>query len=890
MTFQRRRSQCGFVLVGALVLALMVCVAASMAIHASQHRILEARSKEANLEARLVLDSAASRILSQLDRVFESRGAYGRDDLRAWLRGQSPSVSSPYSVTLASLDDVVPEDKVVSARVLETGGFRKSTMDPLYPDLWMSQTNFSVMLTARGQKAGYSDFCARYDFRIRAVPVTEWTVFNPGRQRDQVSLTRDSSDTGHAELHTYIGIPYSGSFSSTEPALINDASTSPPNYRLWRHVSDGQGVAKFPNAATMGALTFKGEYPDYEPDWSTYELWGSLRDPADMAVSSEVAARYIDFLQTQDWSLDWVSPGYQPSSISPNNPLFDPNPQCAGDHVAVLNLGEYLADRPGHTLYAIAIPYFNALPIPTIVVTNAEWLGASGAPVNLTFPPSVRVFFASDVNTNLCKLKVEGNIGFIPKNVDVLAISNFVPRILAPAIFATNELRLVTRTDITLDATNECFMEHQQYALLHRQLYQWASNIQAKVLSDPISPLYLPTAAEENYFLDFMVLSNLNNTVKPQISILTDAATNRIENIFTNILSRYNYAGLYEQSVCGLLNQDQMTALDGTLVDEHLPGTLSTIPGSFALSSLEVLTNRTELSQPFTSESIRYYHSLLPELENQFAIEARLVQWSPTNIPVPFALLTEANIQSVPFAKAYISIHTNYFEEYQEHVDLFQPTLQRVLIGTNGPVLTAVRPEESHPWGGSWRDYLWLNWSNGITTAPYLGMAIRAGLTANSQRYDSSGNWNAENVGAWKATTLSVFRESEETTPSDNRSDADLQAMDPALYNSTFVQRTIQFNYRTLGWTKTNSPTLPGPAPIFNGRLVVEDGIKRPDGLLPTGLVINGQLTYSHRLKWLASSSPFIHQFQVNRNPNTMPLGPDRLYDIRIAHVELNRL
>jgi hypothetical protein len=113
---------------------------------------------------------------------------------------------------------------------------------------------------------------------------------------------------------------------------------------------------------------------------------------------------------------------------------------------------------------------------------------------------------------------------------------------------------------------------------------------------------------------------------------------------------------------------------------------------------------------------------------------------------------------------------------------------------------------------------------------------------------------------------------------------------DPALYNATFVQRTIQFNYQTLGWTKTNAPAVPGPAPVFNGRLVVEDGIKRPAGLAPAGLIINGQLTYSHRIKWLTATDPLITQFSVNRNPATIPQGPDRVYDIRISHVELNRL
>lgn len=874
-----------------MVLAVMVCVAASLAIRSSQHRILEARAKEGNIQARLALDSAASRILSQLDRVFEIKGAYGRDDLQQWLATQQPSVSGPYSVTLSATNDVVPEEKTVSTRELAAAGLNKNTLDPLYPDFWIGQTNFSVDITARAQRQGYPGFRARYSFRIRAVPVTEWAVFNPGRHRENVQLTRDVSDTGHQAVHAYLGVLYSGGFSSAgTPASVIDASVSDPNRRLWRTSGSAGGVAKFPNAASEGALSFKGDYPDYEPQWANYELWGSLRDASDSVVNNEIAGRYDDFLRTQDWSPDWVTPSYQPLQISHNNPLYDPSSQVAGDYVAVMNLAGYLSERSARTLYAIPIPSLGGLPIPTIVVTNAEVLAGTGVPLNLTFPPSVRVFFTGDVNTNLARLKVEGNIGFVPKNTDVLGITNFASRIFAPAIFTTNEFRLVSRVDVTLDATNQVFLEHQRYALLHQQLYQWASNIQARVLSDPASPLYVPNAADETFFLDYLSISNLNSTVKPQVSILTDTATNHIENIYTNIVSRYNYAGVYEQSVCGMLNREQMTALDATFVDEHLTNALAGIPGTFVLSGLEVITNRTEIVRPFTQEEISQFHSLLPALDGQYAIEAQLVGWTPTNLPVPFPQLTEANIQTAPYAKAFITIHTNYAERYREYIDLFQPTPERVSIGTNGPMLSNVELSEMHPFGGTWRDYLWMNWSNGISAAPYLGMQVRAGQGVNSERYDAAGNWNPENVGAWKSTTLDVLQEQNEITPADNRSDADIQLADTAFYNTTFVQRTIRFNYQTLGWTKTNAPALPGPAPVFNGRLVVEDGIKRPAGLAPAGLVINGQLTYSHRIKWLSMTDPLITQFRVNRNPSAIPQGPDRVYDIRISHVALNRL
>ncbi len=888
---RRSQPQQAFALVGALVLAVLVCVAASLAIHSAQHRISEAQAKEGNIQARLALDSAASRILSQLDRMFEIKGAYGGADLQQWLQGQAPSVSGPYSVTFSLTNEVLPQDNTISIRAVGANGLGKNPMDPLYPDLWMDQTNFYIDITARATQPGYADYRARYNVQIRAIPVTEWAVFNPGQQRESVQLTRDSTDTDHHGVYAYVGTLYSGGFTASGcAATVTDASTADANQRLWRIT--GGGVAKYANSASQAALTFNGNYPDSEPDWSSYEVWGSLHDSTDTALNSSAEEQYDNFLQMLTGAPNWTTPSYQPVQISPNNPLYDPDPQLAGSYVAVLDLAGYLAERPALNCYTIQIPYSGASPIPTIVVTNAEVLAGAGMPLNVTFPPTVRVFFTGAVNTNLARLKVEGNIGFVPQDANVLAITNYTgnQRIPAPAIFATNEFRLVTRSDVTLDATNQVFVEHQRYAWLHQQLYQWASNIQARVLSDPMSPLYVPNAADQNYFLDYLALSNLNSTVKPQVSFIADSATNLTQNIYTNVLSRYNYAGFYEEQVCGLNDLEQMTVLDPTLTDDHMPDAVSSIPGNFVLSGLQVITNQTQIVQPFTQDPIPQFHNLLPALDGNYAIQALLVQWTPTNLVVPFPPVTAANIQTLPFAKAFIAIRTNYVERYQEGIDLFQATGDRIVLGTNGPALSSVDAFEMHPLGGTWKDYLWLNWSNGINYEPYLGMQIRDGQSANSDRYDAAGSWNANNFGSWKSTTCSALEEQYETTPADNRSDADIQLADPVFYQNTFVQRTVQFNYQTLGWTETNAPVSSGPAPAFNGRLVVEDGIKQPPGLLPAGLVINGQLTYSHRVKWFSVTDPRITQFTVNRNPTTIPQGPDRVYDIRISHVGLNRL
>jgi len=154
---RRSSSPQAFALVGALVLAVLVCVAASLAIHSAQHRLSEARAKEANIEARLALDSAASRVLSQLDRVFETKGAYGGADLQQWLQGQAPSVSGPYTVTLSVTNDALPEDDTISTRDVAANGLSKNPMDPLFPDFWMDQTNFYIDITARATLAGYPD-------------------------------------------------------------------------------------------------------------------------------------------------------------------------------------------------------------------------------------------------------------------------------------------------------------------------------------------------------------------------------------------------------------------------------------------------------------------------------------------------------------------------------------------------------------------------------------------------------------------------------------------------------------------------------------------------------------------------------------------------------------
>ena len=430
---------------------------------------------------------------------------------------------------------------------------------------------------------------------------------------------------------------------------------------------------------------------------------------------------------------------------------------------------------------------------------------------------------------------------------------------------------------------------HQRYMQMHQQLYRWATNIQARLLSDPASPLYVANAGQENFFLDFLSISNLNSTVKPLIFQISDVSTNQIQNIYTNILNRYNYAGFYMGGqFCGL-TQDRMVALDTALTDPHMAN-VTPIPGSFLLNSLEIKTNSSVVNQPFTESSIQMLDAKLPTLTGNYSIQATLTGWSPTNLPVFFPAVTPGNLDSLPYAKAYFTIHTNYLERYREDISLLQPNGDLQSLGTNGPILSSVGPAELHPLGGTWRDYLWNSWSGGVTRAPYLGMLIKGGQNADSERYDVNGVWNTNNFGAWQVSTTDVLKDQYVQTSIDGRSDADIATTDPGYYNNTFTSRVVRFNYQTSGWTKTNLVEIPGLAPAFYGRLVVEDGIKQLSGYPPESLTINGQVSYTHRVKALPETDLRMTQYTVIHNRNTIPRGPDRVFDIRISHIDINRL
>jgi hypothetical protein len=248
-----------------------------------------------------------------------------------------------------------------------------------------------------------------------------------------------------------------------------------------------------------------------------------------------------------------------------------------------------------------------------------------------------------------------------------------------------------------------------------------------------------------------------------------------------------------------------------------------------------------------------------------------------------------------PFAYAFMTVSNAYSETFRENVSLVQaanpPSL--VTISTNTFAPTGVDPSEMHPDGGTWLAYLWDNWSFGVSS--FSGQ-IYPGLSAATERYDSNGlliPGDFYNMGAWKEAVqvASQVGVTNVPMPAINRTESSFTNYNSALYTNTFVNRSVYFNYTTVGWTATNILEVVGPAPAFNGRLVVEDAIRQLPGLEATNLVINGQVTYTHRIKDFSLQEDMFHNYTVNHTRATMPVQPvERIYDIRISSVNVNPL
>lgn len=882
----------GSILVGALALVTIVAVAAALAIRSAQIKIRETRDKEANVQARLALDSAASRILTFLDRALEKNEKIGAAQLAAWCLAQAPISCGPFRVAFTPDTDIIPENKTITLAGMVSTTPAINPHDPLFPDLAMNRDSLRISIMARALQPGYPSFRADYTFRVRTVPVSEWAYFNPGEHRGIVTVDKDPTDSEHQYAHAYVGTCATNLGQLNSPGGVGhiiEARTTTSNDRLWRTVWNGAaGTAKFQNAASAGFTAFHGNPPAgalTDQAWADLKAWGAsrteARDDFDMGLLDQYQAQVHQVAPPAFGS----TPAYQMATVSPQNPLRETN-------VAVLDLAGYLSVHPnnnGNCL--IPLPGVPGNCLQTIVVTNAEVLGNPGEPINITFPPTLKTYFAGAVNTNQARLKVEGNIGLISPAIDVLSITNFSGgQRLVHTPYATNELRLTTREAVTLDSVSKTsFVTHREYHELYQELAAWAQGVQRDLLSNPSSPYYVPNIADYNYLLDYLSVYFLNESVAPIISELTDAATNQTELVYTNLTTIYNYAGI---GGMGQGNACQPAALatnfyliHDQLVDQYIPADADfKNPPDFVGTSLEVITNQIAVNQPFARPEIIDLHDRLPSLSEEHTVEARLTAWSPTNLPVSFPLLTPDNLYVLPFAKAYITIHTNYLEDYREETKAWQSTGDQIVVSQLGPELRSVRADELQPLTGlTWRQYLWDTWSAGMTE-------ILEGLGPDTQRYDELGNWNPANVGAWKAMSITVKRDEYSPVELIPRGRPDLQQHDPGFYNDIFVNRNVRFNYQTLGWTM--SPEIyTNTAPAFSGRLIVEDGIKTPEGVALGHLLIQGQVTFSHRRKaHPVLGQANVTQFTVQRTPAVIPNNPDRVIDVRISSVVFSRL
>jgi hypothetical protein len=175
-----------------------------------------------------------------------------------------------------------------------------------------------------------------------------------------------------------------------------------------------------------------------------------------------------------------------------------------------------------------------------------------------------------------------------------------------------------------------------------------------------------------------------------------------------------------------------------------------------------------------------------------------------------------------------------------------------------------------------WYDYLAQNWAANVTSP-----AVPPRPTF---RFDASGNL-VTNLGAWKRTSSSVTQDTYDLSQHAYRYYTDLSTNDWAIFNL----RQVVFHYQTLGWTMTNIIVANGPAPQFNGRAVTENGFNQVLTLNPTNVLINGQVTYTHRIRNTLEPENVIgiSSYAVNHNQATYQTNQaERIYDVRISRVD----
>jgi hypothetical protein len=912
MLFIRPRSlknNRGYILVGALALAVIVAVAASMAILSSQQKVDEERNKEANINARLAMDSQASRILTLIDRGMESNGTYASDNVLSVPLGDV--TSGPYQVSTMQILDTGVQ---LGPYAMYYQPLLFQSLDPLFSDVRMNTQQFRVQINANTQNPAYSNYIGTYTFQVRAVPIADFGVFNPGAQPETITLGNhgDITDgtTHQTNAWAYIGnlqgafLQSPGSYGPLN--IINAIQTAGnPNTRLYRQLAD---VAKWVNGPSSGFGTFLGRYDNLTESYASLNdactTYGMMYDTG-QGIAGE--ADTIDtFLSIAQSILGSPPPQpYQITQVTSGNPLYSTDNQ---GYVATMDFGAVNSCTPALTgpvdrIVLLGMPAATNvngtnISINTIVVTNAGYIASPS--LDVSFPPNINVFFADNVNTNASQLRVEGNIGFIPladTNITSATNSNPAGRSLNSVYTNSTAPFTIIRPAILVDVTNQIFIYTTNYLALESQLLTWATNIQVQLLSNPAGDWYITNAGLVNYLIPQIRLYRLNESCAPIVAFQSDWATNVLVGLHTNTFNEYSFGGYtLDDGPCGSGDPGGYYVLNGDNImlspQNMLPTNLTVISPSSPLTLTEMLVNgnTNSMSASFTNPVLAQLHNDITDpVAGTYIDYGYLYTWMPSNVPASTlgaALLAPSGdpLQGPYFAMAWITIEPaqTYDEQFRENYQLAQSTGQTAVIATTAAAPFGFSMTNTNSAGEFWYDYLQDSWIANVTDpeTPAYG----------SFRFDASGNFNPNDSGAWKMTSSSITQDQYDYSQTASRDETDLSTNDYA----EFYQRQIVFHYQTMGWTITNLTVINGQAPAFYGRLVVEDGINRLLTLNPTNLIVHGQVTYNHRIKSATEPVPAnvlsIGAYTVDHTQTTYQTNSaERIYDARILRVDTHR-
>ena len=835
----------------------------------------------------------------------------------------------------------------------------------------------------------YPNFQGIYYLQIRGIPETEWALFDPGLLSGQnVLISADNASVKQVATHAYIGqtnqatlIPVPDPISNiTKPLQESVALGSSINSRFWRqNTLPAVGSAKNANADSVAFSSFlgtapygQGSSPNISTFWPAYTTWGlsynggapdeqqAQNDSLGTSYSQDILLQYENLLATAPPSPAPPQSFYDIVQVFPGNPFCITNANSS--YVAVMDLGTYLGQALNGLSSASAVTVYPPLPsstnmIAAIWVTNCGTIPTTmaGQEVNLTFPPTLPVFFGDNVNTNgPVRFKAEGNFGFTPMftNTEILTSTNYSVNPRIPIVQYFTQTNLVTSqayipVGFPLDAQH-AFTEPSRVALvagtgsqeLYEQLIQWADAQQINFITNQSSIGYIPNASVVNYLLnDLWVFGQITGygqcpagtmigTVNPIPYYETDGATNTLGSIYTNTFNIYNYVGndQGQQTICIETNIAYYwdDSVDDTTVDPQIESDspLFSLGDAIAMS---VSTNMTSLQSTtsFSDPLITLYDSWMqcpfPSQTNRSFIRSAIIDaWYPTNTPpIPpgngyvwlnnvltnNAANNPQNLYNMPFAVAWMTVETNYTEYF---IDGDQALTYQALglQAGNAPSCLAIGDNETNyavmpP--VAWRDFVFDEWFQGGINEGAIPNPL---LSRDTTRYDNNGVLDPSNIGGWKEISQIVTADVFTNAGSMNVvNDLDVRSgcggMDhtqSVVYN-IFDNRVVVFHYATMGWTETNVMVFTGPAPTFNGRMVAESYIQQLGSYMPTNLVINGQLTYTHRTEShlipgynRINDGPLIN-YQVNYNRTTQPVvGAERFYDVRIARVDINRV